>query len=86
VIVDLDQAMEGVFNVRASVGARLHALESQTEINDSVVLSHQKTLSSIQDLDYAEAISRLQLQLVGLEAAQQSYVKLQGLSLFDYIR
>jgi flagellar hook-associated protein 3 FlgL len=86
VIVDLDQAMESVFNVRASVGARLHALESQTEINDSVVLSHQKTLSSIQDLDYAEAISRLQLQLVGLEAAQQSYVKLQGLSLFDYIR
>lgn len=85
-LVDLDQSVEGVFNVRATVGARLHALDSQTDINEGATLSLKETLSSVQDLDYAEAISRLQLQLVGLEAAQQSYVQIQGLSLFDFLR
>jgi flagellar hook-associated protein 3 FlgL len=85
-LVDLDQSVEGVFNVRSSVGARLNALDSQTEINEGAALSLKTTLSSVQDLDYAEAISRLQLQLVGLEAAQQSYVQIQGLSLFDFLR
>jgi flagellar hook-associated protein 3 FlgL len=39
----------------------------------------------VQDLDYAEAISRLNLQLVALQAAQQTYVTTQRLTLFDYI-
>jgi len=42
-------------------------------------------LSDIQDVDYAEAISRLNLQLTALQAAQQTYVKVQGLSLFNYL-
>ncbi|MCP4406971.1 MAG: flagellar hook-associated protein 3 [Gammaproteobacteria bacterium] len=85
-LIDLGQSVEKVFNIRATVGARLHALDSQTDINEGTVLSLKQTLSSVEDLDYAEAISRLQLQLVGLEAAQQSYVKVQGLSLFDFLR
>jgi flagellar hook-associated protein 3 FlgL len=86
ILVGLDRAVEQAFNVRAAVGARLNALESQTEVNEGAALSLKQTLSSVQDLDYAEAISRLQLQLVGLQAAQQSYIKIQGLSLFDFIR
>jgi len=31
------------------------------------------------------ATGRFNLQLVGLEAAQQSYIRVQGLSLFDFI-
>lgn len=85
-IVDLDQAVEKVFNVRATVGARLNALESQNDLNEGASLSLRETLSSVQDLDYAEAISRLQMQLVGLQAAQQSYVQIQGLTLFDFLR
>jgi flagellar hook-associated protein 3 FlgL len=45
----------------------------------------QKALSEIKDLDYAEAISRLSLQMTGLQAAQQSFAKVQGLSLFNYL-
>jgi len=43
------------------------------------------TLSTTQDLDYAEAISRLELEQVGLQAAQQSFTRIQGLSLFNYL-
>jgi flagellar hook-associated protein 3 FlgL len=45
-----------------------------------------KGLSELRDLDYAEAITRLNVQLVGLQAAQSSYTKMAQLSLFDYIR
>ncbi|MDX5385838.1 MAG: hypothetical protein LPK24_04815, partial [Marinobacter sp.] len=59
---------------------------AQTDINENQILSLQKTLSGVEDLDYAEAISRFQQQLVTLQAAQQSFVKIQGLSLFNFIR
>ena len=40
-------------------------------------------LSSIEDLDYAEAISRMNLELAGLQAAQESFQRIQNLSLFN---
>ncbi|MGA4815634.1 hypothetical protein ACPA9J_12515 [Pseudomonas aeruginosa] len=47
-------------------------------------LVNASVMSQIQDLDYAEALSRLSLQSTIMDAAQQSYVKIQGLSLFNY--
>lgn len=41
-------------------------------------------MSNLRDLDYAAAITRLNLQITGLQAAQASYVKIRGLSLFNY--
>lgn len=86
VLVDLDQGLGNVLDTRASIGARLNVTDSQSDINEGAILSLEETLSDIRDLDYAEAISRLKLQLAGLQAAQQSYVQVQRLSLFDYIR
>ncbi len=82
---NIDQALNHVLDVRVDVGVRLGRVESQLDINDSFNLQLQETLSEIQDLDYAEAISRFNLQLTSLQAAQQSYVKMQGLSLFNYL-
>jgi flagellin-like hook-associated protein FlgL len=44
-----------------------------------------ETLSSARDLDYAEAAMRLQTQMASLEAAQRSYLSIQGLSLFRFL-
>lgn len=84
-LVDMDQALENTLDIRATVGSRLQALDSQREINDGFVLQMEKTQSQIGDLDYAEAISRFQQLLVGLEAAQKSHIQIQGLSLFNFI-
>lgn len=81
----LDQAIGHVGEVRAKVGVRLNQIDSQRDINSSFNLQLEQTLSEIRDLDYAEAISRLNLQMTALEAAQQTYVKVQGLSLFNYL-
>jgi len=43
------------------------------------------TRSTIEDLDYAEAASRLSQQSVTLQAAQQAFVRVQDLNLLNYI-
>ena len=52
--------------------------------NGALKLTMQSALAEIQDLDYAEAISRLSAESVTLEAAQKSFVRTQQLSLFNF--
>jgi flagellar hook-associated protein 3 FlgL len=85
-LTDIDAALQNIFDTRASVGARLNALDEQEDLHSKFIVDTQAALSDIQDLDYAEAISRFNIQQVALQAAQQAYVKVQGLSLFDYLR
>jgi flagellar hook-associated protein 3 FlgL len=82
---NLDQAIGNVLEVQADVGTRLNRVETQQTINDEFNLQLETTLSDVQDLDYAEAISRLNLQLVALQAAQQTFVSTQRLTLFNYL-
>lgn len=82
---NMDSALEHLVIKRADVGARLNQIDSQRELNESFNIQLQESLSNIQDLDYAEAISRMNLQLTALQAAQQAYVKTQGLSLFNHL-
>lgn len=85
VLTDLDSALDSFLKARTSVGARLNALDDQESLNEKFILDMQSTLSETQDLDYADAISRFNLQTVSLQAAQQAYVKVQQLSLFNYL-
>ncbi len=84
-MVDIDEAVGRVLEVRSRIGGRLNTVEKQLSVNEAFSLEMNATLSSIQDLDYSEAITRLNLQLVGLQAAQSAYTKIQGLSLFNYL-
>lgn len=85
VLADLGQSEDRILQARAGVGGRLNALDGQESTNADYLLDVRSSLSQVQDLDYAEAISRMNLEMVGLEAAQQAYVKVQGLSLFNYL-
>ncbi len=82
---NLDNAMENVLTVRTSTGARLRELDSVTSAGDDRALQYSQTLSRLLDLDYAKAASELAQQQVNLEAAQKSFVKVAGLSLFNYL-
>ncbi|MGR9053201.1 MAG: flagellar hook-associated protein FlgL [Gammaproteobacteria bacterium] len=85
VLTDLDTALSSFLKARTSVGARLRALDDQESQNEKFVLDMKTTLSETQDLDYAEAISRFNLQQASLQAAQQSFARVQSLSLFNFI-
>ena len=84
-LLGLDQAIGRVLDVRTEVGSRLAALEAQEDSNGAFALGLEETLAGIEDLDYAEALSRLSMQVTMLEAAQQSFVRTRGLSLFNYL-
>ncbi|MBA1146968.1 flagellar hook-associated protein FlgL [Ectothiorhodospiraceae bacterium WFHF3C12] len=81
----LDNATEHLLGIRAELGGRLNRLDQERDANDAAVLELKTTKSGIEDLDYAKAVSDLNLSLTGLRAAQQSYTKIQGLSLFNYL-
>lgn len=81
----LDSAIDEVLNTRASIGSRLNAIDGQRNMNDAFGLLTQENRSTLEDLDYTEAISRFERHLLALQASQQSFVKIQGLSLFDYL-
>jgi len=84
-LTDIDNALKSMDTIQASVGARLQAVTSQQNINDQTILDNKATSSAIGDLDYASAISQFDLQQTALQASQQAFTKVQGLSLFQYI-
>ncbi|MSR16047.1 MAG: flagellar hook-associated protein 3 [Gammaproteobacteria bacterium] len=82
---DIDLALDSLGSMRAQIGARQNALDSQISINTDVSLQLQSVKSKLEDVDIADAISRLSRQTQALEAAQQAFIRIQGLSLFNYL-
>jgi flagellar hook-associated protein 3 FlgL len=82
---DLDLVHNQVLAARTRNGARLNVLDDLGNINADMAVTLESQLSEIQDLDYAEAVARMNRQLVALQASQQSYAKLTQLSLFNYL-
>lgn len=82
----LDRIETRFLEVRSDIGGRLNTLDSVEENIAEQSLSLETLVSEVRDLDYAEAITRLQQELVTLQAAQQSFVRIQGLSLFQFLR
>lgn len=82
---DIDQGMENIRSVRAQIGARLNRIDTQEDMNEAATVQIEGARSSIEDLDYTTAITRLTQQMVGLQAAQQVYTRIQGMSLFNYL-
>lgn len=85
-LASMDTAISTVANARSAVGTKLNELDALNESGDSRELQYAKALSELVDLDYAQAISDLSQRKVVLEAAQQSFIQVTGLSLFNFIR
>jgi flagellar hook-associated protein 3 FlgL len=84
-IDDLYAAQEHISAVRARAGARLNSIEDQNTVNEDFIYTMRTSLSDIEDIDLAEAVGRFEQGLLALQAAQQTFSKVQGLSLFNYL-
>lgn len=82
---DLTRSLDRILATQSSVGARLNALDTQDGVNNDYIMSMRSTLSSVEDLDYASAISKFNMQQTTLQGAQQAFSKVQHLSLFNYL-
>ena len=83
--VNLSNALDNVLRIHASVGTRAKELDTLNESGDDMSIQYKQQLSDLQDLDYAKAISDLTQQQTYLQATQQAFLKVQGLSLFAYL-
>jgi flagellar hook-associated protein 3 FlgL len=82
---NLDYAQSSISQIRSEVGARLNIVENTEAQAADIDLVSKEVLSKLSDVDFAEAVSRLTLQTFLLETAQQSYAKIQNLSLFNQL-
>lgn len=81
----LDLALDNVLTARAAGGSRLQELDALDNAGEDRHLQYSKSLSELQDLDYAHALTQLTQQQTTLEAAQRSFVKTSSLSLFNFL-
>ena len=84
-INDIDQSLNQVSDVRTMVGGRLNAITATQSIATGQQTQLTKSISSLQGLDYASAITALDQQNTTLSAALQAFSMTQGLSLFKYL-
>jgi len=84
-INNIDQAIAHTSDVQASVGGRLNSITTQQSVATSQQTQLQQSISKLQSLDFAGAITTLDQQNTTLSAALQAYTLTQGLSLFKYL-
>lgn len=84
-LTDIDQGLSNLLALRAAVGARQNTIASQVETNEDLTMQLKTVKSRLEDADPVEAISELARQAQALEAAQQAFVKVQSLSLFNFL-
>ncbi len=82
---DINSSLNHVATVRASVGARLNALDSLTSAGEDVGLLYDTRLSELQELDYTKAISDFMRVKTQLDAAQLTFKQTSQMSLFNIL-
>ena len=84
-ISELDTLQNGVSEGLGQVGADLTVVDFQNSLLDQVKLRLETTRSDVQDLDYTEAITRMNKDQLALEAAQSSFAKISQMNLFKFL-
>ncbi len=82
----LDKVMNHLGARRADAGINLQVIDRQKNTHLDTELYLTKGRASIEDLDFAKAIAHFEQSKVALQAAQQTFTQVQGLTLFNYIR
>lgn len=84
-ISELDTLQNGISEGLGQVGADLTVVDFQNSLLDQVKLRLETTRSDVQDLDYTEAITRMNKDQLALEAAQSSFAKISQMNLFKFL-
>jgi flagellar hook-associated protein 3 FlgL len=84
-INDIDQALSQMQTVQSSVGARLNTITTAQSVGTTQQTQRQQSISNLQSLDYASAVTTLDSQNTTLSAAMEAFTQTQGLSLFKYL-
>lgn len=81
----LDQSLDHLSLKRAEFGSALSELDGYERLNGDRQLQAQTRLSTVEDLDLAQAASELSQRQTTLDAAIRSYSAISKLSLFNFL-
>jgi flagellar hook-associated protein 3 FlgL len=81
----MNSAMSHITSRRVDAGVSLKLLDSQKNRHLDTELALSSNKGKIEDLDFAKAISEFEQVKLALQASQQAFSKVQGLTLFNYI-
>lgn len=79
----LDGALDRMSFLRTKVGEELNSTDAAFASNSQLELQTETRRSDLRDLDYARAVSDMQVNQTALQAALKSYASFARLSLFD---
>jgi flagellar hook-associated protein 3 FlgL len=85
VLTGVDNSLVKVANTISRIGGRRNTADSVLASNLDLEISNKTARSNIEEVDYAEAVSELSRQETALQAAQATFSRVTGTSLFDYI-
>ncbi|MBB5400629.1 flagellar hook-associated protein FlgL [Paraburkholderia youngii] len=81
----LGNTLDNITAVQASVGGREQEVKALQTVTQTNSLQTQSNLSDLTQTDMVSTISKYTMQQAALQASQQAFVKIQNMSLFQYI-
>jgi flagellar hook-associated protein 3 FlgL len=81
----IDQALGNTQTIQAGVGGRLNTITTAAAVGTSQQTQLTESISNLQSLNYASAVTTLDSQNTTLQAAMEAFTQTQGLSLFKYL-
>ncbi len=85
ILTQVNSTMSHITSRRVDSGIRLQVLDNQKNRHLDNELATSSSKGKIEDLDFAKAISEFEQAKLALQASQQAFSKVQGLTLFNYI-
>ncbi len=84
-VPQLTAVSDGVNNLLAANGVAFQAAKEAVERHSDARVTLAAMISDIEDVDMAEAVTKLNNAQIALQASAKSYATVQGLSLLDYL-
>jgi flagellar hook-associated protein 3 FlgL len=85
ILSQVDQALNHMTSRRSDAGVRLQLIDNQESNHLDAQLTLASGQSNIEDLDFAKAVGTFEQSKVALQAAQQSFIQVKDLNLFNFI-
>ncbi|MBW8185150.1 flagellar hook-associated protein FlgL [Shewanella nanhaiensis] len=85
ILNNIDSGVNQISIARSETGNSLKSIESYSTHHVDEKLVNSSTLSMLEDLDYASAITEFEKQQLALNAVSSVFSKVGSVSLFDYI-
>lgn len=79
-------AASNIDSTLSTIGGRVNVLDNVFGTNEDLTINNKAYRADLSEVDYAAALTEITKQEIALEAISNTFVKVSGVSLFDYIR